>query len=46
VRNAQLAVIDVIYEAMVMKGQEVAREKMAQVAKAISDHAIGSNHKT
>jgi DNA-binding MurR/RpiR family transcriptional regulator len=38
VRNAQLAVVDVIYEAMVMRGRELAHEKMARVAKAISDH--------
>lgn len=41
VRNAQLAVVDVIYEAMVMRGQELAREKMARIAKAIADHTIG-----
>jgi DNA-binding MurR/RpiR family transcriptional regulator len=38
VRNAQLAVVDVMYEAMVMKGKELARDKMARVAKAISEH--------
>ncbi len=45
VRNAQLSVADVIYEAMLMKGRESAREKMARVAKAISDHTTGSSHK-
>jgi len=43
VRNAQLAVVDVIYEAMLMTERELAREKMARVAKAISDHTTGSN---
>lgn len=38
VRNAQLAVVDVLYEALLMLGQEWAREKMARVAKSISDH--------
>jgi DNA-binding MurR/RpiR family transcriptional regulator len=42
VRNAQLAVVDVLYEAMLMKGQEPARDKMARVAQAISEHLIGS----
>jgi DNA-binding MurR/RpiR family transcriptional regulator len=41
VRNAQLSVVDIIYEAMLMKGRQVAREKMARVAKAISDHTMG-----
>ena len=44
VRNAQLAVVDVIYEAMLMTERELARAKMARVAKAISDHTTGSNH--
>jgi len=43
VRNAQLAVVDVIYEAMLMTERELAREKMARVARAISDHTTGSN---
>ncbi len=38
VRNAQLAIVDVIYEAMLLKGAEPAREKIAQVARAISEH--------
>jgi len=41
VRNAQLAVVDVMYEAMVMKGKELARDKMARVAKAIAEHLAG-----
>jgi hypothetical protein len=41
VRNAQLSVVDIIYEAMLMKGRQVARGKMARVAKAISDHTVG-----
>lgn len=43
VRNAQLAVVDVIYEAMVIKGQNASREKMARVTKAISGHMMGSS---
>jgi DNA-binding MurR/RpiR family transcriptional regulator len=49
VRTAQLAVVDVIYEAMLLKGQESAQENMARVAKAIADQVrsvdpkIGSN---
>jgi DNA-binding MurR/RpiR family transcriptional regulator len=46
VRNAQLAVVDVIYEAMLMKGRELAREKLARVAKAIADHMTGPSHRT
>lgn len=46
VRNAQLAVVDVIYEAMLMKGRELAREKLARVAKAITDHTTGPSHRT
>ncbi len=38
VRNTQLAVVDVLYEALLMQGQEVAREKMARVAKVVSEH--------
>jgi DNA-binding MurR/RpiR family transcriptional regulator len=41
VRNAQLAVVDVLYEAMLMKGQEPAGDKMARVAQAISEQLIG-----
>jgi DNA-binding MurR/RpiR family transcriptional regulator len=44
VRNAQLAVVDVIYEAMLMRGRQVSWDKMARVAKAISDHTTGSSH--
>jgi DNA-binding MurR/RpiR family transcriptional regulator len=43
VRSAQLSLVDVIYEAMLMKGRESARAKMARVAKAISEHTTGSN---
>jgi DNA-binding MurR/RpiR family transcriptional regulator len=42
VRNAQLAMVDVLYEAMLMKGQEPTRGKMARVAQAISEHLLGS----
>jgi len=41
VRNAQLALVDVLYEAMLLKGQEPARDKMARVAQAISEHLLG-----
>jgi DNA-binding MurR/RpiR family transcriptional regulator len=41
IRNAQLAVVDVLYEALLMQGQESARDKMARVAKSISDHLAG-----
>jgi DNA-binding MurR/RpiR family transcriptional regulator len=42
VRSAQLALVDVIYEAMLLKRRDTARENMARVAKAISDHTTGS----
>lgn len=45
VRNAQLAVVDVLYEAMLMNRQEPAREKMARVAQAISEHMIDPRSK-
>lgn len=45
VRSAQLSVVDVIYEAMLMKERELARAKMARVAQAISDHTTGSGHR-
>jgi len=38
VRNAQLAVVDVIYEAMLLKGREQTQEKLGRVARAISEH--------
>ncbi len=38
VRNAQLVVVDIMYEALLVRGKELAREKMARVAKSISDH--------
>ena len=38
VRNAQLVVVDILYEALLMQGKELVREKMARVAKSISDH--------
>ena len=44
VRTAQLAVVDVIYEAMLMKARELAQDKMARVAKAIADHTTESSH--
>jgi len=43
VRTAQLAVVDVIYEAMLMKARELAQDKMARVAKAIADHTTESS---
>jgi DNA-binding MurR/RpiR family transcriptional regulator len=46
VRTAQLAVVDVIYEALLLLGRDLARENMARVAKAISDHTIGPGGKT
>jgi DNA-binding MurR/RpiR family transcriptional regulator len=42
VRNAQLSVVDLIYEAMLMKGEGLARGNMARVAKAISEHTTGA----
>ena len=44
VRNVQLAIVDVIYEAMLLKGAEPAREKMARVARAISEHTTGPTY--
>ena len=41
VRNAQLALVDVIYEAMLMKARAQTQEKMARIARAISDHTAG-----
>jgi len=38
VRNAQLALVDVIYEAMLLKGREQTQEKLGRVARAISDY--------
>jgi DNA-binding MurR/RpiR family transcriptional regulator len=38
VRNAQLAVVDVLYEALLLAGQELARAKVARVAQSVSDH--------
>jgi DNA-binding MurR/RpiR family transcriptional regulator len=38
VRNAQLAVVDVIYEAMLVKGREQTQKKLGRVARAISEH--------
>jgi DNA-binding MurR/RpiR family transcriptional regulator len=37
VRTAQLALVDVIYEAMILQGRESAQESMSRVAKAIAD---------
>lgn len=45
VRTAQLAVVDVIYEAMLMKARELAQDKMARVARAIADHTTGSSRR-
>jgi RpiR family carbohydrate utilization transcriptional regulator len=44
VRNAQLAIVDVIYEVMLLKGAELAQEKMARVARAISKHTTGPGY--
>jgi DNA-binding MurR/RpiR family transcriptional regulator len=38
VRNAQLAVVDVLYEALRIQGQESAREQVARVARAVAEH--------
>ncbi|MBN1139758.1 MAG: MurR/RpiR family transcriptional regulator [Anaerolineae bacterium] len=46
VRNAQLAVVDLLYEAMLMQEREPAREKMARVAQAIAEHLIDPRSKT
>jgi DNA-binding MurR/RpiR family transcriptional regulator len=43
VRTAQLAVVDVIYEGMLLKGRDTARENMARVAKAIADQVRGAD---
>jgi RpiR family carbohydrate utilization transcriptional regulator len=44
VRNAQLSIVDVIYEAMLLKGADLVREKMARVAQAISQHTTGPGY--
>lgn len=41
VRTAQLALVDVLYEAMLIKSRESAQAKMARVAQAISRHMVG-----
>ena len=41
VRTAQLAVVDVLYEAMRMQGRAPVQERMARVARAMSRHAAG-----
>jgi DNA-binding MurR/RpiR family transcriptional regulator len=41
VRTAQLALVDVLYEAMLIRSRESAQAKMARVAQAISEHMIG-----
>jgi DNA-binding MurR/RpiR family transcriptional regulator len=38
VRTTQLTVVDVIYEAMLMKGRDQTQEKLGRVARAISEH--------
>jgi hypothetical protein len=38
VRNAQLAVVDVIYQAMLVKGREQTQEKLGRVARTISEY--------
>jgi DNA-binding MurR/RpiR family transcriptional regulator len=43
VRNAQLAVVDVIYAAMVWRGKELTRDRMARVARAIANHTTGAH---
>ena len=43
VRTAQLAVVDVLYEAMLLRRKDSAQENMARMAKAISDHTAGSS---
>ncbi len=42
VRTAQLALVDVLYEAMLIKSHGSAEAKMARVAQAISDHVVGT----
>jgi RpiR family carbohydrate utilization transcriptional regulator len=37
-RNAQLVLVDALYEALLLQGQGLFRDKMARVAKSISDH--------
>jgi len=46
VRNAQLAIVDVIYEALLLKGAEPARERMARVARAIAEHTAGQGRRS
>jgi DNA-binding MurR/RpiR family transcriptional regulator len=41
VRTAQLALVDVLYQAMLITSRESAQAKMARVAQAISLHLIG-----
>ena len=41
VRTAQLALVDVIYEALLLRRQDATRANMARIAKAISHHTIG-----
>jgi DNA-binding MurR/RpiR family transcriptional regulator len=41
VRTAQLALVDVLYEAMLIKSRKSAQSKMARVARAISQHVTG-----
>ena len=38
VRNAQLVIADILYEALLLQGKELAQEKLARVARSISDH--------
>ncbi|HSJ53062.1 MAG TPA: MurR/RpiR family transcriptional regulator [Anaerolineae bacterium] len=45
VRNAQLAIVDVIYEVMLLKGADRVRDRMARVAMAISDNTTGQSRR-
>ena len=41
VRTTQLALVDIIYETLLLKRQDVTRANMARIARAISHHTIG-----
>jgi len=46
VRSAQLAIVDVIYEAMLLRAAETSRDKMARVARAILHNTSGLSRRT
>lgn len=46
VRSAQLAIVDVLYEAMLLRAGETSRDRMARVASAIRQNTAGSGRRT